>query len=160
MKKQKKIEVLNLCAAYILFVIVAFLVAGLSFGFPGQNWLNSKKRAEVERIYEEKTDSGVYSLDYYGTYNGCMVAKIAGDSIDYALSYCMDDIDGVKIYYRDSNTLLVFKDNEMAELHEAYEANWISKASLFKIAQKQNTKAFGPFYFLVVRDWGGIPLGL
>jgi|GEM_PF-2648387 len=80
----------------------------------------------------------VYVQAYYGTYNGCVVVLM-----DYYGGLYADEIwwaicDGIGIYHRNSNSIMVWVSGELYWLSEAYNLGLLTGYDIQRIADIQN----------------------
>lgn len=87
-----------------------------------------EKRSEHSRFGGWKEEGG--SVQYYGTYNGCVVM-----GYETVLDWYREVEVAGTIFALGSDMVLVYKDGEFKELAEAYDDGWLNKENIAALAR-------------------------
>lgn len=93
----------------------------------------------VEAFESKFNSTDLYIDSYFGTYEDKMIATLHQDKL---ATPWVEDIDGIKINFKDSRNMYVYDLNEIYTLKEAYEKNILSKDSIIQIANSYNNLEF------------------
>ena len=93
----------------------------------------------IEAFESKFNSTDLYIDSYFGTYEDKMIATLHQDKLP---TPWVEDIDGIKINYKDSRNMYVYDLNEIYTLKEAYEKNILSKDSIIQIANSYNNLEF------------------
>lgn len=115
------------------------LIAVLLFGFlTGCASAEERKQERLEKsmakAYAEANgyDTEEISVDYLGAYQDCHVAYFHGP-FGITQAVVEQQIGKITFVYPDGQKLHVYRDGEVLELSEAYEAGWVSDEILAQI---------------------------
>jgi len=106
-----------------------------------QSFLDSRTRA----WWPDASTDDVFVLDYYGTYDGCVVVRMTDRFTGHLAVITYEDIDGVRLVYSSSNKAIAWKDGHFYGLQDAYSQGLLQKGDIEEVAGRQ--KAAYPFLY-------------
>ena len=128
----------------ILMMLLALCILVSCNAFKGEAGLMDRIAKDYEEYYYQQWGIRTsFEVEYfYGVYDECAYVMMVGEGICTTQANRDIEVGGVMFYYRDGNSIEVWKEGEFYSLEEAYEQGYVTVESLQEVAKIQNKERY------------------
>ena len=122
----------------VSYFVIVFILAAVPVSAAEQPEILPKVEAAMREAYCAMNDLDpqeyTITVEYFGCYERCHIGYLNGDDMGvWPQDPVYWDVAGIVFTFRTSQPLMAYRDGQMLELIQAYDAGWLSDASVLAL---------------------------